>query len=149
VWSFLFGVKGRVSRKGIWLGLILPQFAVFAVATGIDMGVGWYNRESDIGILSGLASLFYLWPNIAVTVKRFHDRNMTGWWIFYFVGIMLGALVLGIGGAALFKGLENPVLLFLFFTPVLAVVIIQTVILYFLPGAPGENLYGPDPREAA
>lgn len=149
MWKFLFSPKGRVSRKAIWLKFLLPQIAVVIVATIIDMAAGWYDEAVEVGVLSGLASLFYVWPNIAVSVKRFHDRNMTGWWILYFFGLAIVAIGLGVGAAALLKVTENPLLLFLFLIPTIALVIAETVILYFLPGTRGENRFGPDPREAA
>lgn len=26
--------------------------------------------------------LVFLWPKIAISVKRWHDRNKSGWWVF-------------------------------------------------------------------
>ena len=148
MWRFLFSPHGRVSRKAIWLGLVLPQLGVIFVTTLIDMGLGWYDDDADIGVLGGLASVFYIWPNIAVTIKRFHDRDMTGWWVLYFIIMIIAACAFALVMAMLFSDAMSKVALFSFFLPVIAVVIAQVVIVYFLPGTQGENRYGPDPREA-
>ena len=57
---------------------------------------------------------------IYVTVRRFHDRNMSGWWIVLFW-------------------------IFFWVFPVISW-LIRFVILYLMDGTPGPNDYGPDPR---
>jgi len=43
-------------------------------------------------ILQAIFSLALILPNLAVAVRRFHDRNMSGWWILCAAGF--GSLVL-------------------------------------------------------
>ncbi len=67
-------------------------------------------------------------PSIAVTVRRLHDRNMTGW---YFLGFIVAVVVL-----SMIPGLGSILTLLLY---------IGWIVLMALPGTPGPNQYGPDP----
>ena len=73
----------------------------------------------------GLMCLFVLAsliPSIAVTVRRLHDRNLTGW-------LYLGVIV------ASFIPLVN------------IIAAIGMLVLMLLPGNVGDNKYGPDPKD--
>lgn len=80
--------QGRSRRREYWM------FALFvflvAVAWGIVFavlgGLSGYENGSGIGtlgtiwaLLGGLAYLAILIPGIAVQVRRWHDRDMSGW----------------------------------------------------------------------
>ncbi|MEM7702242.1 MAG: DUF805 domain-containing protein [Pseudomonadota bacterium] len=87
--------------------------ALFDAMTGFaGVGLGFY----------GLYALATLIPNIAVTVRRLHDRNMSGWWYLGFI----------VGGMLPFVG----------FLSSLAFLVIM-----FLPGNDGPNRFGPDPKK--
>jgi uncharacterized membrane protein YhaH (DUF805 family) len=60
-------------------------------------------------------------PGIAVGVRRLHDRNMSGWW---YLGFIVLSLVPVIGFIAS----------------------IAMIVIFLLPGTPGPNKYGPDPK---
>jgi uncharacterized membrane protein YhaH (DUF805 family) len=73
-------------------------------------------------ILYALYVLAAFIPSIAVTVRRFHDRDMSGWW---YLGLSLAGLIPFVG----FLGS------------------IAFLVLMFLPGTPGSNRFGPDPKD--
>ena len=81
---FYFNPNGRVSRKAIWLRFFLPGVGIFFFAGIMDALLGWDVDETVYGPVSLIVFLIIFWPSIAVTIKRFHDRNMTGWWIVVF-----------------------------------------------------------------
>jgi uncharacterized membrane protein YhaH (DUF805 family) len=61
--------------------LVLP-FTVISILLGfVDMATGNYNPESGIGLFSGIVALLALIPAIIVQLKRFHDRDKSGWWL--------------------------------------------------------------------
>ena len=61
--------------------LVLP-FTVISILLGfVDMATGNYNPESGIGLFSGIFALLALIPAIIVQLKRFHDRDKSGWWL--------------------------------------------------------------------
>jgi uncharacterized membrane protein YhaH (DUF805 family) len=72
--------------------------------------------------LLGLFALGIIIPGIAVAVRRFHDRDMSGWWYLGF--IVLGAI------------------------PYIGIIAsIASFVIMVLPGTPGPNRFGPDPKD--
>ena len=87
--------EGRARRKEYWM-FILFDF-IFAIAAAVlDEILG---SEPVISIVYGLVLIL---PTLAVTVRRLHDTNRSGWWIllfviplitmFFFVFLSLGSL---------------------------------------------------------
>ncbi len=68
---FLFSFDGRIGRESYWL--FFGACLVLSIALQIAIGAS-----------SGAASLVFwlilLWPALAVIVKRYHDRDKSGWW---------------------------------------------------------------------
>lgn len=89
MWSFLFSLRGRASRYEIWVRFLLPLAIAISIAILLDYFIfrggvipAPINEfERSIGIFTLAVGAFYLWPSIAVSVKRLHDLNLTGWWI--------------------------------------------------------------------
>lgn len=72
----LLDPRGRISRRTFWLwgvlalgGLTLLLRALLEIA----------RMAPDRA--EGLVSLLLLWPAIAVSAKRWHDRDKSGWWV--------------------------------------------------------------------
>jgi uncharacterized membrane protein YhaH (DUF805 family) len=164
MFGFLFSPNGRVSRKGIWLGFFLPYMGVALVASLVDgvMAVSAVQSGAappPVGLFSMLASLFYFWPSIAVPVKRFHDRGMSGWWVLWFglmvagcvvvaLTSMLGALGAGMSSSAAAEAVaQGGMFPLLALFAGMGVCLAQFVILYLLPGQDGPNRFGPDPHD--
>ena len=60
----------------------------------LDDGItGSVSAMADIGLLSGLYTLGVLIPGIAVSVRRLHDTDRTGWWLLMYLIPVIGALV--------------------------------------------------------
>ncbi|WP_448188991.1 DUF805 domain-containing protein [Azospirillum sp. sgz301742] len=77
--TLLFSFSGRASRKHFWLFMI-AYLVILAVVMGVDSAT--MNME-DPGVpwLSIAVLVVSLWPALAIQVKRWHDRNKSGWWI--------------------------------------------------------------------
>lgn len=155
--DFYFNAKGRISRKEYWLKGVLLLLAivigVVVVIGAISAGIGAIAGQSAAGIVAAVlgipAYIGLIWAGVCVSSKRFHDRNMSGWWVLYF---MLAAIAIAIVQNAVLYGLgaENPVTMIIVLVCTLAslaVSITQLVILGFLPGNKGPNQYGPDPLD--
>jgi uncharacterized membrane protein YhaH (DUF805 family) len=71
-----FGVRGRITRRDFWLYgvLALSGLALFAHAL---LGIA----DVRPGRADLLVNLALAWPAIAVSVKRWHDRDKSGWWV--------------------------------------------------------------------
>ena len=68
-------LDGRIGRRTYWLKGVVPFFIIGVVAALID-----YYADAN-NILTTIASLLLIWPGIAMMVKRWHDRDKSGWWI--------------------------------------------------------------------
>ena len=85
-----FDFTGRARRAEYWLFQLfiwvasilisIVETAVFFSGTSGYSGAGeaYFNLG---GPVSGIFSLAVLIPNIAVGVRRLHDRDMRGWWL--------------------------------------------------------------------
>lgn len=79
--------NGRARRKEYWM-FTLFNFIVGLVLSILDMAIFGTN------ILAGLYSLFILIPSIAVTIRRLHDTDRSGWWILLAFVPLIGGIVL-------------------------------------------------------
>ncbi|MGO4998306.1 DUF805 domain-containing protein [Oceanisphaera sp. W20_SRM_FM3] len=84
---------GRARRKEYWM-FILFNIIISIVLGFIDGLIGTYNIESGFGLLSGLYSLAILIPSLAVSIRRLHDTDRSGWWLLIGFIPLIGAIVL-------------------------------------------------------
>ena len=85
--------SGRSRRKEYWY-FVLFNIIVGVVLAAIDALLGTFSSSSNIGLLSGIYSLAVLIPTLAVTVRRLHDIDRTGWWILIGLVPLIGGIVL-------------------------------------------------------
>ena len=93
VWKKYATFEGRARRKEYWYFQLFNVVAVVVLAF-IDLAVGSFSEEAGIGLLSGLYSLAVFIPSIAVTVRRLHDTNRSGWWFLIYFIPLVGAIVM-------------------------------------------------------
>ena len=76
--QLLFNPQGRISRKTFWLVLLafIGVSFVAGMADALIFGFEWTDPEP----ISTIISLLSIWPSIAISTKRLHDRSMSGWW---------------------------------------------------------------------
>ncbi|WP_168381262.1 DUF805 domain-containing protein [Proteus mirabilis] len=78
--------SGRARRKEYWMFIVVNTI-ILAVLYGIMFSsIDSYTGEmSGTGfaalIIIGIYSLATIIPNIAVTVRRFHDQDRSGWMV--------------------------------------------------------------------
>lgn len=133
--------NGRSRRMEFW-SFTLLNVIVYAVITMLALAMGLSFSaltELESGnassaalgggfmVLIGLGGLYMLAtliPSLALTIRRLHDRDMSGWWY-------LGFTVLGM-------------IPFVGFIASIAFLVILC-----LPGTPGHNKFGADPKDPA
>ena len=76
--------SGVATRKEYWM-FVLFNIVVWIVAATIDAMTGTYNLQMGYGLISGIASLALLLPNLALTVRRLHDTNRSAWMLLLFL----------------------------------------------------------------
>lgn len=89
-----FSFQGRATRSDYWLRWILPVIAISIVLSIADVIIGTFDGGSGFGLLSGLFSLITIWPSFAVSIKRLHDRDQSGWFLLLWLIPIIGWLYL-------------------------------------------------------
>ena len=85
--------SGRSRRMEYWY-FVLFNIIVSIVLGTIDALLGTLGSGMGVGLLSGIYGLAILIPSLAVTVRRLHDIDRSGWWIFINLIPLIGAIVL-------------------------------------------------------
>jgi uncharacterized membrane protein YhaH (DUF805 family) len=118
--------SGRASRSECWwfqlfYWLVLIGLGILAaLAAGSDGQDGPSSMLIAVGIIAGLFALAMLLPQLSLTVRRFHDRNISGWW---YLALFIANLI-----------------------PYLNVVAgLAILVITVLRGTEGPNRFGPDP----
>ena len=78
--------SGRSCRSEYWYWILFIIVADI-VAGIIDYAIG-------IQVVTGLFGLATLLPNLAVAIRRLHDLDRTGWWIFIGLIPLVGWIIL-------------------------------------------------------
>jgi len=122
--------QGRSRRAEYWwpalmnlvIGWTLSGLAIitgggFAAYASYNLNViGWLFY--GISILWGLATFL---PNLSVTIRRLHDRNMSGWFVLLFIVLII--------------------------IPIINLIAIIVFIVFMAQeGTKGPNKFGPDPK---
>ena len=138
--------SGRARRKEFWF-FVLFNF-LFSVLFSFIGAVTFTGP-----LLEGLYSLAIAIPYLAVTVRRLHDTNRSGWWmlmptlVFILLGIVAALFMPMLvvdnasasAGTIVFGGIA-----------MLGILAAFIVFIVFLAsyGTPGVNRYGPDPKQS-
>ena len=165
----VFGFQGRLGRRDFWLILIGVMIANWA-ATALfpipltppallseqdPMHRAWLaGAVIEANWINGAIAVLLLWPMLAASVKRCHDRNRSGLWLIAFwapalvsgvTGVVVRELWLWVYGAPspYFGGPVGPYLTAS--TIALILWVWGLVELGLLPGSAGDNRYGPPP----
>lgn len=136
--------RGRASRSEYWF-FVLFCMMLGAVAGLIDGFIGALTGTS--GFIGAIVSLGVVLPSIAVSVRRLHDINKSGWWIgiifLVYIGIAVGGYLIYASGVAMTTE-DTWTILFLLVAVGIALMIYSLVLMIFycLRGTPGPNRYG-------
>ena len=84
--------SGRARRKEYWM-FALMNFLISILISIVGAVIGDTNGLIAVS-LSGVYALFIFIPSLAVTVRRLHDTNKSGWWILITLVPLIGGLVL-------------------------------------------------------
>ena len=85
------GFSGRAARSEYWYWVLFVVL-LSIVAWLIDMTVFGFNT-SGVNPISVIVTLATLLPGLAVSVRRLHDIDRTGWWVLLALTV-IGGIVL-------------------------------------------------------
>lgn len=139
--------SGRARRSEYWY-FILFSFLLLLVAMLLDL-----ICFGQSGIFYGLAGLFLFLPNLAVMARRLHDTGRSAkillW--YYLLGLVWGIAMVVSGASAILAGSGAMSVGFLLLlvggSLVFFVWGIFFLVWFCTAGTPGENQYGPDPKQ--
>ena len=159
--------KGRARRAEYWLfvtfqGMVLGLCLAAALGSlsndAPGRALGGFIMWSG---LAGLLGLVLFLPYLAVLARRLHDANRSVWWMMLLAPgylspmLMSGAVGSAVGqmgaagadqaaaGAALLSGLAGAGAVVM----IASICNLALIVLTLLPGTPGPNRFGPDPRD--
>ncbi|WP_151719146.1 DUF805 domain-containing protein [Gemmobacter serpentinus] len=129
-------IEGRASRAEFWwlmlfywlistgfmvvLALIMAATILPAAMSGQEPSILTILLILPVYMATFGFGLFMMPPVVGVTIRRLHDRNISGWW---FLGLMLLCMI-----------------------PILNLAImLAMLVLMLLPGTAGPNRFGADP----
>lgn len=70
------GLRGRISRRTWWLYGVAALIGLHLLGVTL-LRIG--GASADVAHMA--MNVVLLWPGIAVSVKRWHDRGKAGWWV--------------------------------------------------------------------
>ncbi|HEK2896279.1 DUF805 domain-containing protein [Proteus terrae] len=92
--------SGRARRKEYWMFTLVNTIIITVLYAILISSVDMYTGEmsslgSIAGIIIGIYSLAIIVPSLAVTIRRFHDQDKSGW-------MFLLAFIPAVGGLIVF-----------------------------------------------
>ena len=130
--------NGRARRKEYWMFTLFNTLFYILAAT----------IDGALGLVFGLSIIYYLVvliPSLSVAVRRLHDVGKSGWFLLLGVvpsfigGSLLIIFPANVGVATVAGGLMG----------IMSIIFgIWIFILFCSNSKPGENKYGPNPKES-
>lgn len=77
---------GRIGRHTFWVHGILPLVVALLIVYAVDTILG------ATGILATAGQVAAIYPSVCIGIKRFHDRNKSGWWVLITLIPVIGSL---------------------------------------------------------
>lgn len=156
--------SGRSRRMEYWMW-VLFQFLIGIGFTVVLMAIAGSaiisGDPTQMVAMGGIALIIYLLymlvglvffiPSLAVTVRRLHDTNRSGWWILapavpYLLMIVAMMALAGTASKPDQTTLGMMGLILMVFGLAAMVLGIVLLVFLFLEGTKGPNQYGPDPK---
>ncbi len=85
--------NGRARRKEYWF-FFLFSIIITIVLSIIDVAAGSFDAKTGLGLFTGIYTLAILIPSGAVSVRRLHDTDRSGWWLLISLIPIIGGLVI-------------------------------------------------------
>ena len=99
--DLLFGFQGRANRAKWWL-VALAIFVVEMIVVAAIFGGAALSGDPQqmaaamggpiAGIVIFVMVVLATWIHLAIAVKRYHDRNKSGWWVLIIFVPVIGGL---------------------------------------------------------
>lgn len=150
--QFYSSFKGRATRYDFNVYYALVMF-IGSIAAGL---IDWSIQGEALitqnapTIFSNAWNVIIIWPTLAVTCRRLHDLDYSGWWqaaVYLLPIVFIGFLVMTFGFAILGNPLAAGTSMILAFLAIVIFYLGFFVILSCIRGTKGPNRFGADPLE--
>ncbi len=153
--------NGRARRSEYWyfqLFNFLIEIGIYLIIVAIKIVTG-----IDLGFLRFVYPIALFIPNLAVSARRLHDTNRSGWWqlLTIITGLIMSGLVITLvyllclyaiwgedmRGFSIFR--EEKLLSILLFVSIICHIAAEILLLvwYCTDSQQGVNRFGPNPKE--
>lgn len=101
-WRLWLDPRGRIGRGRFWLHGVVAIPALGLLLTALLDIARVPSAGADLGVTALLA-----WPSIAISAKRWHDRDRSAWWVLVALLPIIGTLWLLIDNGCV-RGTPGP-----------------------------------------
>jgi len=85
--DLLFKFDGRINRGKYWLGVV-----IIGVVVWILTFIAALANSTFLWIVVSIVMLVAIWPSFAIQIKRWHDRDKSGWWVLINLVPLIGGI---------------------------------------------------------
>jgi uncharacterized membrane protein YhaH (DUF805 family) len=144
--NLFLSFDGRIGRLQFWIGIIVIELLALSIQWGLGVPLAGDPADVRGRVLALVIGSISLYPTLAVSVKRLHDRNQGGTVAWLLAAALAIALIGDFFGY--FNNMDNTGLLhWIVFAGIALIVFGFLIELGFRRGTPGLNAYGPDPTD--
>ncbi|MEH0743224.1 DUF805 domain-containing protein [Vibrio cholerae] len=137
--ALLFSFQGRIGRKVYWLWNVVYYLVIVSFAATLNAVI-----PATAHLILPVFLVIVLIPDLAITAKRWHDRDKSSWWLLLNVPLVIGRMTMPVGDPG---QVAQPAALQ---TAISVVAMICGVWILvecgFFKGTEGENRFGPQPE---
>lgn len=138
--ELLFSFRGRIGRKTFWIWNVIYYVSILGFGVGISKLIPAFSH-----VLLPVFLLVILIPDLAITTKRWHDRDKSIYWLALNIPLVLGRIATPITSPVS----QEPSAVQLFIASISLICGVWILVeCGFLKGTTGSNKYGPDPVES-
>ncbi|WP_070969775.1 DUF805 domain-containing protein [Vibrio sonorensis] len=94
--ELLFSFEGRIGRKTFWMWNVVYYMFIAGFIVGIST-----LFPNMAHLLLPIFLLIILVPDLAITAKRWHDRDKSSWWLLLNIPLLVGRMAAPIGDPSL------------------------------------------------
>jgi uncharacterized membrane protein YhaH (DUF805 family) len=137
--------EGRIGRLQFWLATVIVEGAAWAVqwATRLPSEIDWGAVGPSVAVL--VIELTAMYPEAAIAVKRLHDRNRPGAYVWALLAAATVFRVADFLGYVTHDPVHSNFAQWVFMLAVGVVLLTFLIELGFKRGTPGPNRYGTGP----